>query len=102
MSISDLIHYNKHQYRGAVQALLPYSTASGNAMMYTTNIVFDQAVDPKVKFKLHHKLRVDYILSRHPLDWLASGLELQTPYFYLYKNSDNSTKDPLIGSLTSH
>ncbi|MFN7839566.1 MAG: hypothetical protein ACK5QG_16490, partial [Bacteroidota bacterium] len=48
--------------------------------------VFDQAVDPKVKFKLHHKLRVDYILSRHPLDWLAGGLELQTPFFYLYRN----------------
>jgi hypothetical protein len=78
--------YNEYDYGSAAQALLPYSTASGNTIMYTTNIVFDQAVDPKVKFKLHHKLRVDYILSRQPLDWLASDLKLQTPYFYLYRN----------------
>ena len=84
--------YSEYDYGSAVQALLPYSTASGNTMMYTTNIVFDQAVDPKVKFKLHHKLRVDYILSRHPLDWLAGGLELQTPFFYLYRNPTTSNE----------
>lgn len=78
--------YNEYDYGNAAQALLPYSTASGHPIMYTTNIIFDQAVDPKVKFKLHQKLPVDYILSRQSLDWLDGHLTLQTPFFYLYRN----------------
>ncbi len=78
--------YNEYDYGGAAQALLPYSTATGNPIMYTTNIVFDQAIASKIKFKLHHKLRVDYILSRQPLDWLEGSLKLQTPFFYVYRN----------------
>jgi hypothetical protein len=78
--------YNEFDYGGAAQALLPYSTSGGHPILYTTNIIFDHANTPLTeKFKLHHKLNVDYILSRQPLEWLSSSLVEQTPYFYLYK-----------------
>lgn len=80
--------YNEFDYGPAAQALLPYSTIGGYPIMYTTNIIFDHQNTPLTeKFKLHHKLPVDYILSRSKLDWLNSHLILQTPYFYFYRVS---------------
>lgn len=78
--------YNEFDYGGAAQALLPYSTSGGHPILYTTNIIFDHANTPLTeKFKLHHKLNIDYIISRQPLEWLSLSLVEQTTYFYLYK-----------------
>lgn len=78
--------YNEYDYGGAAQALLPYSASGGHPILYTTNIIFDHAHTPLIeKFKLHHKLNIDYIISRQPLEWLTPQMILQTPYFYFYR-----------------
>lgn len=75
--------YNEFEYGNAAQALLPYSTKTRNPILYTTNIV---AKDSPVaeKFKLHGKLKVDYVLSRRPLTKPNLNHRLTTVHFSLY------------------
>ncbi len=75
--------YNEFEYGNAVQALLPYSTKTKNPIMYTTNIVVTNSPASE-KFKLHGKLKVDYILSRWPLAEPTLNQVLETVHFHLY------------------
>ncbi|MCX8491592.1 MAG: hypothetical protein ORN54_11045, partial [Cyclobacteriaceae bacterium] len=76
--------YNEFEYGNAAQALLPYSTRNGNPIMYTTNIV---AKDSPVneKFKLHGKLKVDYVLSRNQIINTTLQQVLATDHFFMYR-----------------
>jgi hypothetical protein len=81
--------YNEFDYGGTAQALLPYSTTTNNPILYTTNVIFDHSKPLEEKFKLHHKLPVDYLLSRNPVNWNNLQLVMETPYFYFYKIKQN-------------
>lgn len=77
--------YSEYDYGHAAQALLPYSTPSGKPIMYTTNIAFDPSTPLDVKFKLHNKLKVDYLLSRYPIPWPNLEELFVTDYFHFYR-----------------
>ncbi len=84
-SIVILWSYSEYDYGNAAQALLPYATQRGKPIMYTTNIVFDSNAPAEERFRLHHKLSVDYLLSRHPLSWPNLRLVMQCPYYFFYE-----------------
>lgn len=84
-SVVILWCYSEYDYGHAAQALLPYSTRNGEPIMYTTNIVFDSNAPNEERFRLHNKLKVDYILSRQPIDWKNLNLKLQTSFFFFYE-----------------
>jgi hypothetical protein len=76
--------YNEFDFGVMAEALLPFSTTGRQPVLYTTNIV--QPHDPaEVKFKLHHKLRVDYVLSRMPLGWSNLKLLHSTQHYSFYE-----------------
>lgn len=79
--------YNEYDYGSAAEALLPFSTASGHPILYTTNIATAQD-KPEVRFQLHHKLKVNYILSRYPLELPAVRLVHSTQFYHFYKIED--------------
>ncbi len=82
--------YNEFEYGNAAQALLPYSTRTGNPIMYTTNIVSkDSPVNEK--FKLHGKLNVNYVLSRNQILDTSLQQVLATDHFFMYRVG---AKDP--------
>jgi hypothetical protein len=80
--------YREYDYGYSAQALLPFSTKSGNPILYTTNIV-EPTDPPETKFKLHNKLKVDYILSRYPIAWPNLQEVHQTEFYHLYKLLSN-------------
>jgi hypothetical protein len=76
--------YNEFEYGNAVQALLPYSTKTQNPIMYTTNIVASDSPATE-KFKLHGKLKVNYMLSRNQILDTTLLQVLRTDHFFMYQ-----------------
>ena len=76
--------YNEYDFGTVTEALLPFSTSNKFPILYTTNIV---SVDerPEIKFQLHHKLKVDYLLSRQALELPSLHLIHATEYYHFYK-----------------
>jgi hypothetical protein len=83
-SINILWCYNEFDYGNAAEALLPFSTTDKQPILYTTNII-NPSEPAEKKFQMHHKLKIDYILSRTPLDWSTLQEVHSTSYYYLYK-----------------
>jgi hypothetical protein len=84
--------YNEFDYGNALQALLPYSSSTGNPIMYTTNIVDPSTASMEEKFKLHNKLRVEYVLSRKQIEWPTMKEVFHTPFYYFYRINRESPK----------
>ena len=83
--------YNEYDYGGPTEALLPFSTHSRHPILYTSNIV-DPTATPEARFKLHHKLKVDYVLSRQAAE-LPSLQEIHANrYYHFYKIMDVTIK----------
>lgn len=76
--------YDEYDFGGATEALLPFSTNDHQPILYTTNIVSNDE-KPEVKFKLHHKLKVDYLLSRMPVELPSLRQVHATEYYHFYK-----------------
>jgi hypothetical protein len=76
--------YNEFDFGSATEALLPFSTPSHQPILYTTNIVLP-GDPPEVRFKLHHKIKVDYILSRQALVWPNLKLVHSTEHYSFYR-----------------
>lgn len=82
--------YNEHAYGVATEALLPFSTKKGYPILYSTNIVGGDA-SSDVRFKLHGRLPVGYIMSRHPITGalhLPVLTELYADEFYHFYKVD--------------
>jgi hypothetical protein len=76
--------YNEFDFGTSTEALLPFSTGGNRPILYTTNIVAS-GDPPGERFRLHRKLKVDYLLSRHPLDWSNLKLLHSSQYYSFYK-----------------
>ena len=83
-SVVILWCYNEYDFGGATEALLPFATKDHRPILYTSNIILKDE-KPEVRFKLHHKLKVDYMLSRYPVDWPLLQEVYSTAYFHFYK-----------------
>ena len=79
--------YHEYDYGNNAQSLLPYSTTGDHPIMYTSNFAYDPKTTSEQKFKFHHKLKIDYILSRQQLPWSTLEEVLRTPYFYFYRKT---------------
>ena len=79
--------YNEYDFGGATEALLPFSTNDHQPIMYTTNIIGPDEKS-EVKFKLHHKLKVDYLLSRMPVMSPLLQQVHATEYYHFYRIMD--------------
>ena len=77
--------YHEYEFGGTTQALLPYSTTGGRPIMYTTNFAYDPKTPLEEKFRFHHKLPINYLLSRQMVPWNNLEEVLRTPYFYFYR-----------------
>ena len=80
--------YNEYAFGGVAEALLPFSTRHHKPILYTSNIV-DPAEKSEVKFQRHHKIQVDYILSRLPIGWPELEEVHASGFYHLYKIIDN-------------
>ena len=79
--------YNEYDFGGATEALLPFSTNDHQPIMYTTNIIGPDEKS-EAKFKLHHKLKVDYLLSRMPVMSPLLQQVHATEYYHFYRIMD--------------
>jgi hypothetical protein len=80
--------YREYDYGYAAEALLPFASRKKQPIMYTTNIV-DASATAADRFRLHNRLKVDYILSRHALDWPQVKEVHATQFYYLYELLNN-------------
>jgi hypothetical protein len=76
--------YREYDYGYSAEALLPFDTRSKEPILYTTNIV-DRSATAESRFQLHNRLKIDYILSRHPLVLPGMNEVHTTEYYHLYK-----------------
>lgn len=83
-AVTILWCYNEYDFGGATEALLPFSTKTHQPILYTTNIV-DPGEKPEIKFEFHHKLTIDYILSRSALAWPSLQEVYATEFYHFYK-----------------
>ena len=83
-SVIILWCYNEYDFGGATEALLPFSTKDHQPILYTTNIVSTDETS-EVKFQLHNKLKVDYLLSRMPVESPSLQQVHATGYYHFYK-----------------
>lgn len=83
-AVTILWCYSEYDFGGATEALLPFSTKDHQPILYTTNIV-SPGEGPETKFRLHHKLKVNYILSRQVLTGALWEEVYATEYFHFYK-----------------
>ncbi len=90
-STNILYCYNEFPYGNAAEALLPFATKAGNPILYTTNIV-DPNADPTVKFVMHNRLKIHYILSMNPLVVDSLKEVHATPYYHLYQLPNSTQK----------
>ena len=79
--------YDEYDFGGATEALLPFSTNDHQPILYTTNIIGPDE-KPEAKFKLHHKLKVDYLLSRMPVELPSLRQVHATEYYHFYRIID--------------
>jgi hypothetical protein len=80
--------YREYDYGYATEALLPFASADKQPIMYTTNIV-EASASAQDRFRLHNRLKVDYILSRHTLDWPQVKEVHATQFYHLYQLLNN-------------
>lgn len=70
---------------------VPVITADKQPILYSCNFPLDNKFNPNSKsepnFILYHKLHIDYILSRHPLQIDSTALTYSCNLFYLYRNN---------------
>ncbi|CAN5458145.1 hypothetical protein BH10BAC4_BH10BAC4_15810 [soil metagenome] len=83
-NVTILWCYDEFDYGPTAEALLPFATTSGFPILYTSNIV-KAAETPEVRFQLHNKLKVQYVLSRSPLDLPSLRLVHATQFYHFYK-----------------
>ncbi len=76
--------YDEYDFGGATEALMPFSTREGFPILYTSNVLSADSV-PHVKFRFHHKLIIDYLLSREPVSFPFAKEVHTTPYYHFYK-----------------
>lgn len=72
--------YNEFDYGAAAEALLPFTTKSGNSILYTTNIIVEDK-SAEAKFKMHGRLNINYVLSRDAVH-LPELKEIHANEFY--------------------
>ena len=76
--------YDEYPFGVCAEALLPFATDDHQPILYTTNVLSANS-PPEIKFQLHHKLKVDYLLSEQSIE-LPFVKELHaTPYYHFYK-----------------
>jgi hypothetical protein len=76
--------YRQYDYGYAAEALLSFATRNHEPILYTTNIV-DPAASMEDRFKMHNRLKVDYIMSRYALPWPSLQQVHATDFYYLYR-----------------
>lgn len=82
--ITVLWCYDEYDFGGTTEALLPFSTRDGAPILYTSNVLSADSAS-EVKFTLHGKLKIDYLLSRQPVSFEYAKEIHQTTYYHLYK-----------------
>jgi hypothetical protein len=83
--------YNEYDFGVLAEALLPFSTTDGEPVLYTSNIVKPDD-EPSVRFRLHHKIEVNYVLSRQQVDLPNLELIHSSRFYYFYKLSGQGEK----------
>lgn len=76
--------YNEYDFGRSAEALLPPATAAKKPILYTTNVVPTDAT-AEHKFKVYNRLKIDYVLSRYPLEFPNVKLVHATPFYSLYE-----------------